>query len=64
MKLLRNAMIALVLGSLAPLLILVGAGSALYQRRRDRLSPGTCSMDADCPVGFVCVNGRCVPAKS
>lgn len=22
----------------------------------------TCTIDADCPRGYVCVNGRCVPA--
>ena len=22
----------------------------------------TCSINADCPKGYVCVNGRCVPA--
>lgn len=24
----------------------------------------TCSINADCPRGYVCVNGRCVPAGS
>lgn len=22
-----------------------------------------CSIDADCPTGFICVNGECVPRK-
>jgi hypothetical protein len=24
----------------------------------------TCSIDADCPSGYVCVNGHCVPSRS
>jgi hypothetical protein len=23
----------------------------------------TCSVDNDCPTGYVCLDGRCVPAK-
>ena len=23
----------------------------------------TCSIDADCPPGYVCFNGRCIPAS-
>jgi len=23
----------------------------------------TCSIDADCPLGYVCVSGHCVPVK-
>ena len=23
----------------------------------------TCSIDTDCPMGYVCLNGRCVPAS-
>ncbi len=35
MKRLRNCLIALVLGACAPLLIWVGVGSALYQKRQE-----------------------------
>jgi hypothetical protein len=24
----------------------------------------TCSIDADCPLGYVCLGGRCTPQKS
>lgn len=70
MRVLRNAAIALILGSLAPLLIWVGAGSALYQSRRRAKSSEkglpnwACSVDNDCPAGFVCVDGYCMPEQS
>ena len=44
-------------------IIWVGAGSALYQSRKKAL-PKTCAFDADCGPGFVCINGRCIPAVS
>ncbi len=66
MKNCRNCIIALLLGSAAPLLVWAGAGVALYQRRQEaRLTRKTsaglvCSIDSDCPPGFVCFNGYCV----
>ncbi len=37
----------------------------LVQKRAEDLSGGKdgpyCRIDADCPPGFVCVRGRCVP---
>jgi hypothetical protein len=70
MKRLRNLTLVLLLGCSAPLLIWVGAGVALYQKRRaasslkQALSGASCSIDADCPPGYICLNGRCVPQKS
>ena len=67
MKGFRNCVVALLLGVSAPILIWVGAGSALYQSRKraklleKALPAPTCAIDADCPLGYVCVNGRCVP---
>lgn len=66
MKRLRNCTLALLLGLCVPLLIWVGAGVALSQRRRQanlvkQAFPDlVCSIDADCPSGYVCLNGRCV----
>ena len=70
MKRLRNATFALLLGFSAPILIWVGAGSALYQSRKrakllEKAIPNlACSIDADCPPGFVCIGGRCVPQSA
>ncbi len=69
MKRLRNCILALLLGCSMPLVIWVGAGSALYQRRKQASLLGrvllnlVCSIDSDCPAGFVCAQGRCVPEK-
>jgi len=69
MKGLRNCTIALLLGCCMPLLIWVGAVSALYQSRKQnkllkRLPLDlVCSFNADCPSGYICLNGRCVPAR-
>ena len=30
--------------------------------RRARSAEAACAIDADCPEGFVCQDGRCVPA--
>lgn len=70
MKRLRNCIVALLLGCSTPVLIWVGAGVALYQRRKEAnllkqaLPNLACSIDADCPPGFVCLNGQCVPLKA
>ena len=69
MKRLRNCMVALLMGLSAPVLIWVGAGAALYQSRKEvsllkhAISDLACSIDADCPPGYTCVNGHCVPVK-
>jgi hypothetical protein len=69
MRRLRNCTVALLLGCSAPLLIWMGAGAALYQWRKEvnllgRASQDlVCSIDFDCPSGFVCLAGHCVPAN-
>ena len=69
MKRFGSCCLALVMGCCAPLLVFTGAGSALYQsRKRIKLQKRTvpqfmCSIDADCPPGYECLNGRCVPAR-
>jgi Cys-rich repeat protein len=30
--------------------------------RQARLARLVCAMDTDCPAGFVCQDGRCIPA--
>lgn len=63
MRRMRNTFLALLIGCCTPALVWVGAGSALYQSRRKlrEVWAGVCRFDADCPPGFFCVNGRCVP---
>ncbi|MBI2831581.1 MAG: hypothetical protein HYX79_04915 [Chloroflexi bacterium] len=66
MRGLRNCLVALLFGISAPALIWVGAGAALYQKRKaaKKESPVfACSIDEDCPPGFVCFKGRCVLAE-
>ena len=70
MKRLRNCMLALLLGCCTPLLIWIGAGVALYQRKKltnllkQALPNLACALDVDCPPGFVCLSGYCVPEKA
>ena len=70
MKRLRNCILALLVGCSTPLLIWVGAGSALYQgcKRAKLLKKAlpnqVCSINADCPPSYVCVDGYCVPEKA
>jgi len=56
-------MMALMLGIMAPVLIWVGVGSGIYScYRKSRVkSILTCSASNDCPDGFICANGRCIP---
>ncbi|MFH0913888.1 MAG: hypothetical protein V1849_01185 [Chloroflexota bacterium] len=61
MKKLGGILSALLAGLLMPMLIWVGAASALYQRQK-RASL-TCSVDNECPPGFVCMSGYCVPER-
>jgi len=61
---LRDTFLALLIGCCAPVLVWVGAGSALYHRQKrakERWAEMVCRIDADCPSGYLCVNGRCVP---
>ncbi len=68
MKRFGRCCLALLLGCCAPLLIWTGAGVALHQRGKQvkllkRAIPDlVCSIDADCPEGYACVGGCCVPA--
>ncbi|MFC2066652.1 Dickkopf N-terminal cysteine-rich domain-containing protein [Chloroflexota bacterium] len=32
--------------------------------KRERTSSSLCSIDADCPPGYDCINGHCVPSQS
>lgn len=32
--------------------------------KRVETSSSSCSIDAACPSGYVCANGRCVPSRS
>ena len=63
MKRLDKVVLALFIGSTAPLLIWTGALSALYQKRKETRLDLLCSIDTDCPPGFICIGGRCIPAK-
>ncbi len=62
--------IALLFALCIPVLIWIGAGSALYsvyrgkkkQRLAEMIQNLTCSIDTDCPPGMICISGRCVPA--
>ncbi|HEY82372.1 MAG TPA: hypothetical protein G4O01_03670 [Dehalococcoidia bacterium] len=47
-----------------PLLIGAGAGVSLFRGWKRPDVNRVCSVDADCPPGFVCVNGRCVPERA
>ena len=69
MRRVRNSFVALLIGLSTPLLIWVGAGAALYQWRKRTnllkraLPEVTCSTDAHCPPGYVCMDGCCVPEE-
>ncbi len=64
MRRLRNCILVLLLGCCTPLLIWVGLGSALYQRSKEAnllkqpLPNLTCRIDADCPPGYICLDGK------
>lgn len=61
--------LALLAAVLAPLLIWVAAIINLWQafarrritRAQFAFSNLTCRIDADCPSGYVCTDGRCAP---
>lgn len=72
MKRFGSCCLALLFGFFTPALIWVGAGAALYQgvyQSKKTKIPGrtlpytVCSVDNDCPPGFICVGGHCVPAR-
>ena len=69
MKILKCPL-ALLCAIFMPVLIWVGAGTALYQcRRRVKLlangvRASFCSIDSDCGSGYICVNGECVPKQA
>lgn len=60
-----KACLVLLSAILFPIGIWVAAGSALYQSlsRRAKAISLTCRIDADCPLNYICIYGRCVPAK-
>ena len=42
-----------------------GVKSARVAKQFEKsLSNLTCSVDIDCPLGYVCLGGRCVPKKA
>lgn len=67
MRRVRNVLIALLIGCLAPVIIWVAGGVALYQSRKGKsafkkaLHSMACSIDTDCPPGYICLNGCCIP---
>ena len=69
MKILKCAL-ALSCAIFIPLLIWVGAGTALHQCRRrvklmaDGARASFCSVNSDYGTSYVCVNGECVPKQA
>jgi hypothetical protein len=67
MRRVRNLLMALLIGCLAPVVIWVVGGAALYHSIKikaavnKRLQDMACSLDTDCPSGYICSNGYCVP---
>ena len=42
-----------------------GIISAIKNRRRAKLTETkACTIDTDCPEGYVCLSGRCIPQES
>jgi len=70
MKTVGHVLLALLIVILAPLSIWAAAGSALYQHRKmkalakSKSATLSCSLDSDCPAGYVCLNGYCVPEQA
>lgn len=64
------------LGFYVILPVLVGliiiASSFLFQRLKTKMAGNinvsidnlVCSIDADCPTGYICLNGQCVPQNN
>ena len=65
-KTIGHVLLALLIVCLAPISIWVAAGSALYQHRKMRAAAKNvsknqvCTLDSDCPPGYICLNGICV----
>ena len=66
-----STILAIALGSLAVLFpvalvwyICIGGICVAIKERRVALSSLTCSIDADCPPGYSCVNGHCILQKA
>ena len=62
----QAATVAGILVALIPLAFIAyinfgGIRKALRNRRAGS-TQAVCSIDTDCPEGFVCQNGRCIPA--
>jgi Cys-rich repeat protein len=58
---------AITLGSLVALFpvafiayLNIGGIRHVVKRSKSATSPLTCAADADCPSGYVCVNGKCL----
>ena len=70
MKNVLNCILALLIGCFMPVLIWAGLGIALHQRKKEAnllkqaLPNLVCSLDTDCPPGFICMAGRCVPQRT
>lgn len=72
MKKTGAVILALLAAVMAPLLIWVAAIINLWQafaqwriaRAQFAFSYLACRIDADCPSGYVCTDGRCVPKPS
>lgn len=70
MRRVRNTLLALLVGCLVPAVIWVAGGVALYQSRkgkatiRETLHILACSIDTECPPGYICLNGCCVPENA
>ena len=39
-----------------------GIYGAIKEKRAKARERRTCSVDSDCPAGFICIDGRCQPA--
>jgi len=44
--------------------VCIGGICIAIQRKRVALLNITCSIDADCPPGYMCVNCHCIPQKA
>ena len=68
----RNVLLAVLCSLLLPLILLAALGLAVHrifiewQYIRKRLLSGgvTCGINNDCPPGYECVGGRCIPCIS
>jgi hypothetical protein len=66
LKRVSHALLILLIVGLAPISIWVAAGSALYQsqKAKSKVKSLTCSLNSDCPPGYKCMNGYCIPEQS